>query len=73
VAPPQLACLDVLVREFGVEVGPGARQLGRDAPPRWLSLVRPEHCERALDALLALGADLEARNDDEHTPTYAGV
>lgn len=68
-APPQLEALAVLVREFGADVN-GRDSAGR-APLHWLVRVPQQHQERALDALLALGADLERRDNSGETPVLA--
>jgi ankyrin repeat protein len=66
--PPRLDALEMLVREFGADVnGPS----GGKTPLHLLAHVRrAEHQERALDALLALGADLEAADDTGNTPLW---
>jgi hypothetical protein len=71
--PPQLEILTILGHEFSANMN------GRDhrgqTPLHWLHHVSggSEHRERALDALLALGADTEARDGAEVTPIYQGL
>jgi hypothetical protein len=64
--PPQLEALKMLVSEFGADVN--APDLHGDRPLHALTDVAPSHQARTLDALLSLGADLEAVNSSGHTP-----
>jgi hypothetical protein len=67
--PPNLAALEVLVREFGADVN--ARCFMHSTPMIWLiwanrgppapSAERLLEVERAVDALVALGADIDAQ------------
>jgi ankyrin repeat protein len=66
--PPNLAALEVLVREFGADVN--ARSSRHETPMHWFfwaywnpapSAEWVLEVERAVDALVALGADIDAR------------
>jgi ankyrin repeat protein len=72
--PPNLAALEVLVREFGADVN--ARCSSYGTPMHWLvwarrypapSAERPLEVERAVDALVALGADIDAQAGSSST------
>jgi hypothetical protein len=58
--PPQIECLNVLVREFGADVN-GMDEPDSSAPLHWLWWApSAEEERRAFDALMALGADVQA-------------
>jgi ankyrin repeat protein len=63
---PRLQCLEVLVREFGADVD--GRDQSNSAPTLWLAEAAPEHHKSALDALISLGADLDASGVEGRTP-----
>jgi len=70
--PPRLDALEVLVREFGADVN--TRDHNRRSPIYWLrDSYFPFDTDGALDALLALGADLEARDRWGRTPLCDAV
>jgi ankyrin repeat protein len=66
--PPQLECLEVLVREFKAEVN--ERDSSDATPLHWLRHAPPEHRERALDVLASLGCNLDARGRLERTVLF---
>jgi ankyrin repeat protein len=72
--PPNLAALEVLVREFGADVN--ARSSRHETPMHWIywaymdpapSAERLLEVERAVDALVALGADIDAQAESSAT------
>jgi ankyrin repeat protein len=78
--PPNLAALEVLVREFGADVN--ARSSGHETPMVWFvgacwdpapSAERLLEVERAVDALVALGADINARPESTDTSLCLAV
>jgi hypothetical protein len=69
--PPQLACLEVLVREGGADVN--ARTLGGMTPLHWVTRFAQrvnDHHLAALDLLVRLGADVDARDDLGKSPIF---
>lgn len=69
--PPRLECLSVLVTEGGADVN--ASDSAGMTPLHWLVRAARAHQPRALDELLALGADLAACDRDRETPLYGFV
>jgi ankyrin repeat protein len=69
-SPPQLACLRVLVEEFGADVD--ARDCSDETPLHWLAgcQVEPRVRDEALDLLVRLGADVNARDVIGATPIF---
>jgi ankyrin repeat protein len=69
VPPPQLECLRVLVGEFQGDVN--ARDARHNTPLHWLDRQpEGEGRDRALEALLQLGADVNALNDMRNAPIH---
>jgi ankyrin repeat protein len=66
--PPQLECLEVLVREFGADIN--APDDCCRAPLHWLAFAAPEHRARAAEALLSLGADARRRDRSGRSPVF---
>jgi hypothetical protein len=78
--PPNLAALEVLVREFGADVN--ARCSEHLTPMIWIywaysypapSAERLLEVERAVDALVALGAGIDARAESSNTLLHLAV
>jgi hypothetical protein len=70
--PPQLECSNVLVREFGADVNK-ADEPERRTPVHWLLCVPSADERRALDALIGLGADLNARERSGRTYIFSAA
>jgi ankyrin repeat protein len=66
--PPQLECLEVLVREFGADVN--GRDHNDNTPLHYVWWVAEGHERRAFDALISLGADASARDAMGYTLMY---
>lgn len=70
-SPGRLACLEVLVNEFGADINRGDPLMGR-TPLNWLPWMAgpPELRDAALELLLRLGADVKRPDDSGDTPLH---